>query len=139
VASFAFLSDEWIAAAREVRAEYAGRLPQSSFSIAMNLVVTELPFGEGRLLAHLDTSGGTPDIELGHLDKPEVTVTTDYATVKMILVEADAQGAMAAFLSGKIKVDGDITKLLQLQSVGLTGSDDPLHEELAERLQAITT
>jgi hypothetical protein len=138
VASFAFLSDEWIAAARALHAEYAGRLPAAPFAVAMNLVVTDIPFGSGRVLAHLDTSSGFPEVDLGHLDKPDLTVTTDYATVRMILVEGDAQGAMTAFLTGKIKVDGDIAKLLQLQSTGLTGADDPLREELGRRLQEIT-
>ena len=138
VTSYAFLSDDWIAAARELRAEYAHRLPATPFTISMNLVVTELPFGSGRLLAHLDTAGGTPEVELGHLDKPDLTITTDYHTVRIILVDADPQGAMSAFLSGRIKVDGDIAKLLQLQSTGLAGSDDPVALELAQRLQAIT-
>jgi hypothetical protein len=138
VTSYAFLSDEWIAAARALRAEYLHRLPPTPFSITMNLVVTDLPFGSGRLLAHLDTSGGIPEVELDHLDKPDLTITTDYHTVRVILIDADPQGAMSAFLSGRIKVDGDIAKLLQLQSTGLAGSDDPVAAELAERLQAIT-
>lgn len=138
VASFLFLSDEWIEAARALHTEYTGRLPAAPFSIAMNLVVTDIPFGSGRVLAHLDTSSGAPEVDLGHLDRPDLTVTTDYTTVRMILVEADAQGAMSAFLTGKIKVDGDIAKLLQLQSTGLTGADDPIREELARRIQEIT-
>jgi hypothetical protein len=138
VASFPFLSDEWIEAARELRVEYASRLPKTPFAVAMNLVITDLPFGSGRMLAHLDTSEGTPEVDLGHLEKPDLTVTTDYQTIRVILVEGDAQGAMAAFLSGRIRVDGDITKLLQLQATGLTGSDDPVSEELAQRLKAIT-
>jgi putative sterol carrier protein len=45
---------------------------------------------------------------------------------------------MQAFLGGKIKVDGDITKMMALQSAGAGGATDPGAIELAKRLQAIT-
>lgn len=135
---FAFLSDDWVAAARKLRAEYEGKVPPAAVVVRMNQVITEVPFGEGKVLSHLDTSSGEPELDLGHLDAPDLTVTTDYATARAILIEGDAQAAMSAFLSGKIKVDGDITKLLALQQSGGLGVADPTAVELARRLQEMT-
>lgn len=126
--AYPFLSDEWIEAARALRAEYD--LPPPPVPVTMNLVVTDVPFGAGRLLGYLDTTNGGLDIELGHLERPDVTVTTDYETTRLIIVDGDMQAAMAAFLGGKIKVDGDITKMLQFQA--------PLPPEMGERLRALT-
>jgi putative sterol carrier protein len=41
---------------------------------------------------------------------------------------------MQAFMSGKIKVDGDIAKLLALQSI----TPDPTAAEIASRILAMT-
>ena len=66
----------------------------------MNLVLTESPFGDGTLDAHLDTSSGELVVDTGHLESPDLTVTVDYETAKAILVDGDAQAAMQAFMSG---------------------------------------
>ena len=47
-------------------------------------------------------------------------------------------GAMTAFLTGKIKVDGDITKLIALQSAGASAATNSAAREMAGRLQAMT-
>ena len=134
-----FLSDEWEAEARAIRAEYEDRVPALPLSIRMNLNVTEVPFGDGLAQARLDTSAGGIDLELGHLDAPDVTLTLDYATARNILVGGDPQAVLVAFLGGRIKVDGDITKLLELQTSGaLSGGADPLAAEVYERIRAIT-
>ena len=141
-----FLSDEWEAEARAIRAEYEDRVPAVPLSIRMNLNVTEVPFGDGLAQARLDTSAGGIDLELGHLDAPDVTLTLDYATDTVVhngttyaLVGGDPQSVLAAFLGGRIKVDGDITKLLELQTSGaLSGGADPLAAEVYERIRAIT-
>ncbi len=137
-ARFAFLSDDWITEARRLREEYRDKVPPAPLAIRMNLIITDVPFGGGRILAHLDTSAGEPDLDVGHLDGPDLTVTTEYTTAKAILIEADSQAAMAAFLGGRIKVDGDITKLLALESTGVIGVDDPTAVEMARRLQMMT-
>jgi hypothetical protein len=138
VAKYAFLSDEWVAEARKIRAEYTGALPPSPVAVRMNQVVKGVPFGDGVLHAHLDTSSGDIDLETGHLDSPDLTVTVDYDTARAILVDGDAQAAMQAFLAGRIKVDGDITKLLTLQSSGAVGAVDPGAVEMAMRIREMT-
>jgi len=138
VAQYQFLSDEWLEEARKIRAEYHDRTPQIPVSVRMNQVIQDVPFGDGVIHAHVDTSSGDLEMEMGHLESPDLTVTLSYYTAKAILVDGDAQAAMQAFLGGRIRVDGDITKMLALQTVSAGGAADPAALELAKRLQDIT-
>jgi SCP-2 sterol transfer family len=138
VKQYPFLSDEWVAEARRIRAEFKGRAPEIPVSVRMNQIIRDVPFGGGMVGAHVDTSSGELEMETGHLESPDLTITIGYDTAKAILIDGNAQAAMQAFLGGKIKVDGDITKLLALQSAGLGGNTDPAAIEMAKRLQAMT-
>ncbi len=86
----------------------------------------------------MDTSSGRLDLDVAHLDDPDLTLTVDSETARAILIDGDPQVAMTAFMGGRIKVDGDITKLLALQSAGIVGGADPLGSEIAARINAIT-
>ena len=55
---YPFLSDEWLNEARTIRAEYQGKTPPVPHVVRMNLVVTQVPFSDEDILAHLDTSSG---------------------------------------------------------------------------------
>ena len=114
--AYPFLSDEWIAEARKIRAEFAAdpdhQAPAAPAPVRMNQVITEVPFGGGRLDAHLDTSSGTLEMETGHLEDPDVTVTLDYATAKSIFVDGTMEAGMKAFMDGKVRVQGDMAKLI---------------------------
>jgi putative sterol carrier protein len=138
VSQYPFLSDEWVAESRRIREEYKDQIPEIAVSVRMNQVVNEVPFGDGVIHAHVDTSSGGLEIEPGHLESPDLTVTLSYATAKSILVDGDTQAAMNAFLGGRIKVDGDITKMLALQTVGASSASDPRAVEMVKRIQAMT-
>jgi putative sterol carrier protein len=135
VATYPFLSDEWMDAARQLREEYRGRTSPTAHKIKMNQVITDVPFGEGAIHAHMDTSSGELEMELGHLDDAELTVTLDYATARAIFVDQNPQAGMQAFMAGKIKVQGDMTKLMAMQQ----SAPDPAAMELAGRIKAITS
>jgi putative sterol carrier protein len=128
--AYQFLSDEWIEAARKLREE-AGAPATSPQPVKMNLVITDVPFGSGSVDAHLDTTSGQVDLDTGHLDSPDVTATLDYETAKAILVDGNPQAAMQAFMAGKIKLQGDMTKAMAMQS-------GPVNTELAKKIQEIT-
>jgi hypothetical protein len=131
---YAFLSPEWIEAARALQSEHAASLEPPALPVRMNLVVEDVPFGEPTLDAHLDTSSGTVELDLGHLGAADVKVSLDYPTAKKIIVDGDGQAAMQAFMGGKIRVEGDITKLLAFQATPVSGSSI----EAAEQIRAIT-
>lgn len=136
MATHPFLSEDWIRAARTINDEYRGRTSPVEQSVRMNLVVTDVPFGAGSLDAHVDTSSGEMEIDTGHLPQVEITLTIDYPTARAILVEQDAPAAMSAFMGGRIKIEGDMSKLLVLQ--GQLGTPDPVALEVAGRIRAIT-
>lgn len=116
MASYPFLSREWIEAARALREEFADQTPSSPVEARVNVVVTEIPHGDDDELAgHIDTTSGETIIEYGHLENPELTVTIDYVTARAAFVTRDQQQVMQAFLTGRILVEGDATKLLALQ------------------------
>lgn len=134
--AFSFLSDEWIDEARRIRAEYHDREPGSPSPLRVNVVVTDVPWDPGRVEGYVDTSAGVVDLEVGRLERPDVTVTLEHTTARSLLVDADMQAAMAAFLGGRIRVDGDITKLIALQAD--PGALDPVVGEVIARLRSIT-
>lgn len=131
---YPFLSDEWLDAAKKIREENAGAAAAPAHAVRMNQVITEVPFGDGTINAHMDTSSGEVSMDVGHLDDPDLTVTLDYATAKAILVDGNPQAGMQAFMAGKIKVQGDMTKLMAMQQ----GTPDPAAAEIAAKIQEIT-
>lgn len=136
MATYAFLSDEWIAETRKLREEFRAKGTQPAAPpLRINLVVNDVPFGNGSLQAHLDTTGGEPEIELGHLPNPEATVTVDYATAKSVFVDGNMGSAMEAMQLGRIQIAGDMMKLMSL--AGLNA--DPAGIELAKAIRAITS
>jgi len=134
MATYLFLSDEWLDEARAIRAEYEGRGGGIEHAVRVNLVVVEVPFGEGSVHAHADTSTGELVIDVGHLDPADLRVTIGYDIARSLLVEGNPQAGLQAFMQGKIKVEGDIAKLMALQTV----SPDPTAAEIASRIQAMT-
>ena len=133
-----FLSDEWIEAARAIRAEYEGRLPPPPLPVRANVIVTKVPHGTGRLEGHVDTTGGQMAIEHGHLTSPDLTVTVDYTTALAAFVTQDVQALLQSFLTGKILVDGDVSKLLALQSPPRDPRAAALASEVGQRIRDIT-
>jgi putative sterol carrier protein len=127
---YKFLSDEWVTEAKKLRDELdaPAAAPQP---VKMNLVITDVPFGDGSVDAHMDTTSGELVLDLGHLDGPDVTATLDYDTAKAMMVDANPQAAMQAFMAGKIKLQGDMTKAMAMQS-------GPPNPELTKRIQEIT-
>jgi len=134
MATFLFLSDDWLDEARSIRAEYEGLGGSIEHSVRMNLVVIEVPFGDGSVHAHVDTSSGELVLDVGHIDPVDLKVTIGYDIARALLVEGNPQAGLQAFMQGKIKVEGDIAKLMALQSA----SPDPSAAEMAARIQAIT-
>ena len=131
---YAFLSDDWLAEAKKIREEYSGKTGPIAHSVRMNQVITDVPFGSGTIDAHMDTSGGELQMELGHLENADLKVTLDYVTAKAILVEGNPQAGMQAFMAGKIKVEGDMSKLMAMQAQ----APDPTAAEVAQRVKDMT-
>lgn len=131
---YQFLTDEWVAEAKRIRESIEGDVPAPAHEVKMNLVITGVPFGEGTLQAHMDTSDGEMRMDLHHVEDPQLTVTVDYDTAKAIFVDGNPQAGMQAFMAGKVKVEGDMTKLMAMQ----TASPDPAAAKVSEAIKEMT-
>jgi putative sterol carrier protein len=129
-----FLSADWVAAAKKLREDFEGEVAPPAHTIKMNLVITDAPFQEDPVDAHMDTSSGELEMDLGHLDEPELTVTVDWATAKAIFVDQNPQAGMQAFMAGKVKVQGDMTKLMAMQQA----PPNDVQRQISERIKEIT-
>lgn len=134
MSTYPFLSDEWITEARKIREEHEGQGGGIPHKMKMNLVITEVPFGAGAIDAHMDSTDGSLKLELGHVEPADLKVSLDYPTAKAILVEGNPQAGMQAFMAGRIKVEGDMAKLMALQTL----PPDETAQQVAKRLRDIT-
>lgn len=124
-----FLSDEWFAIVERLVEEH-GADAGANANVLVNLTVTDTPFGEERHM-HMGTRDGVGRWGIGHADGADVTLTTDYATAKDVFVSGNPQAGMQAFMAGKVKVQGDMAKLMASQ----TGGGNPA---LQQAIQGIT-
>jgi hypothetical protein len=136
VPKYPFLSDEWLVEARKIREEYKGKVPAMAHMVKMNQVITDVPFGPGTIDLHMDTTSGQIEMDTGHIEGADLKVTLDYPTAKAILVDGNPQAGMQAFMAGRIKVEGDMTKLMAFQAAAAT--PDPVAAEVAKRIQDVT-
>jgi hypothetical protein len=111
---YAFLSDEWFTEVRRIQQEHADAVPPD-IDVKMNLRVTDTPFGTDRVM-HMVTNAGRADWGEGHLPDADITLTLGYDTAKGMFVDGDPSAAMEAFMAGRIVVQGDLTRLMQLQA-----------------------
>ena len=124
-----FLSDEWFTNVAALMAEHGADAP-STQSMMLNMVVTDTPWGEREM--HMGSVEGKAEMGPGHADGADVTLTTDYATAKDVFVSGNQQAGMQAFMSGKVKVQGDMTKLMMSQQGGGPGGNQALTDAIQE-------
>lgn len=123
-----FLSDDWFAQIQSLT-EQAGELnlPPSLADVVMNVQVedaaqsTQLQFARGSLAR-------------GHHDDATTTVVLDKATLLSLLQNFDLNQAMEAFMAGKIRVQGDMSQLMALQ----TAKPSDEQRQLFKNIKAIT-
>ncbi len=106
-----FLSDEWFAKVEQLTADMGDiEIPAALKDLTLNLTVAT-PDGEKQV----NMSGG--QFGRGHKAGAPVTVSLPGDVAKKIFVDADQQAGMQAFMSGQMRVEGDVTKLMVLQTV----------------------
>jgi len=136
--SHPFLSPAWMEAAKAIREKYADQATKVVTVIRMNQVITDVPDSvhlEATIRTYLDTSSVSAELELGELETPDLTITTDYETARKLFVEQDQAAGMQAFMSGKIKVQGDMMKMMALQTAM---PQDEIAKTIAQEIKDIT-
>jgi hypothetical protein len=124
-----FLSESWFSEVEKIRAEVGEvPVPEAIKNIKLNVVVTEHPEGEKQL--HL--SGG--DFQQGLLDDASTKLIMPFP-VAVAVFKGDQAAGIQAFMSGEVKVEGDMSVLMQIQSAGPPSQEG---EVLRKRIREMT-
>ena len=130
MAKHEFLSDEWLTTVSKLVEEHGADAPPQA-NVMVNLVITGTPFGDERQM-HMGARDGKGEWGVGHTDDADVTLTTDYATAKQVFVSGDPNAGMQAFMQGKVRVQGDMAKLMASQQGGGNNELTTAIQELTE-------
>ena len=124
-----YLTQEWLDEARKL-AESQPERPGAS--VRMQYVVTGAPGGSDIKYYWVLENGKLLESKLGELPDAEVTLTQTYDdSVKVQQGELDAN---TAFMQGRVKVTGNMAKLMSL----LPLTNAPEYKQLQQQTQEIT-
>lgn len=109
-----FLSTEWARSATGLlTGDNAFASTIRGMKVAMQFEVSDTP-PDANSAYYLKVADGQAAIEIGTLDKPDVSVSTDYETAAAI--SKGDLNIQTAFFSGKLKVSGNLAKLMMHQT-----------------------
>jgi hypothetical protein len=125
---YEFLSKEWFAKVDELIAQAGDlKIPPEMKAVAVDITVK--------------SAGGDKPIHLkdglfgpGHIGA-DTKLTLSEELARKIFIEADAAAGVQAFLSGEMQVEGDMAKLVAMQTVEPSAPQKALTKQIA----AITT
>jgi len=125
-----FLSKSWFSEVEKLRAE-AGDIPvpDAVKNIKLNIVVTGHPEGEKQM--HMEAG----EFKEGLLDDAPTKLILPFPIAVKTFIEGDQQAGMQAFMSGQIKVEGDMAVMMQMQG---GGPPSPQAQALQDRIKEIT-
>lgn len=105
-----FLSEDWATEVTETL--QAHEQFKASADMSVQFVVSDAP--EGEVKFYLDATGDDPVQALGDLENADVTITSNYETTSAIF--SGELNTQMAFMTGKIKVNGNMAKLMTQQA-----------------------
>ena len=124
-----FLSDGWFAEAEKIQAEINPPVPPAIKDLKINMQVTGAPNGDvsfrmdnGRMLK-------------GHAADAPTKLVVPFDVAKAMLVDQNQQAAMNAFMSGQIRVEGDMANLMQMQ---MAGPPSPEAQKVSQLIKEMT-
>lgn len=123
---FEFLSDPWFDAAEKLIQEHKPEVPPAN--LVMNLEVAD---GDKTVKFFMGAKNGDVLFGKGTTEGADLTMSTDVDTARSVFISGDQQAGMQAFMAGKVRVQGDMTKLMMQGGGGANA-------ELTAALQGIT-
>ena len=109
-----FLSEEWAnEMTKALNDSDEFKSAASNQQAKLQQVITDPPEGEGKYYFVLDN--GSAEVSLGELADAEATISQNYDTA--VAIAKTELNAQQAFMQGKLKISGNMMKLMQLQGV----------------------
>ncbi|HVM05209.1 MAG TPA: SCP2 sterol-binding domain-containing protein [Acidimicrobiales bacterium] len=124
-----FLTQEWHDESRRMA---EGQPERPGASARMQYVVTGAPGGEDVRYYWVLENGKLLESALGELEDSEITLTQSWTDA--VAIQKGELDPSAAFMQGRIKVTGNMAKLMSL--LPITGS--PEYKALQEEIRQIT-
>ena len=126
----AFLTDDWFATVDKLTAAAGDlNLPPALANLAINLVVSDAA-------GNSDLSLDAGKIQKGLSSNAKTTLNMDGETLRKVFLEFDMAAAMQAFMTGKIKVQGDMSQLMALQTAKPSQEQKNLFKKVLENTTA---
>lgn len=123
---YEFLSDEWFAKVDELVAAAGDlQIPEAMKAVEVNVTVAG-PRGE----THLFMKDGL--FTRGHQAGVATRLTLSAEIARRIFVDGDAAAGVQAFLAGEIKVEGDLAKVVAMQTTQPSEPQKRLTRQIAE-------
>ncbi|MBT8215782.1 MAG: hypothetical protein HKN74_07350 [Acidimicrobiia bacterium] len=111
--SVKFLSDEWLAAVNDALAgDDAYQSATATTDLSLQFVVADAP--EGDVEYHATMANGTTTYAAGPNESADATIRSNYDTA--VAISKGDLNTQAAFISGKLKVEGNLAKIMMNQS-----------------------
>ncbi len=108
-----FLSDEWMQGLEEtINAHEGFSTTIATVELALQFVVTGTP--EGDVNYSINIANGNAAIAGGDLEGAHATITNDYETA--VAISKGELNTQMAFMTGKLKVGGDMAKIMMNQA-----------------------
>jgi len=124
-----FLSDGWFTQAEKIQADVNPPVPAAVQGLKINMQVTGGPSGD--VAFRLDNGR----MVKGHASDAPTKLVIPFAVAKAMLVDNNQQAAMQAFMSGQIRVEGDMAKLMQMQ---MAGAPSPEAQKVSQMIKEMT-
>ncbi|MDQ3335751.1 MAG: SCP-2 sterol transfer family protein [Myxococcota bacterium] len=120
-----FLSNEWFAKVDELIAKAGDlKIPAEMKAVEVNITVKS---AAGDKQIFLKDGLFSP----GHQPTATTKLTLSEALARKIFIEADAAAGVQAFLAGEMQVEGDIAKLVAMQTVEPSDPQKKLTKDIA--------
>jgi len=121
-----FLTEEWFAQAESVKSQMNDfQVPDELAALDINVTATG---DDGEV--HCRMSGGV--FQPGHSDGAPATLILPKALAYSIFIENDQAAGMQGFMSGELRVEGDMTTIMSLQNVSPTQSQKDYQAKIQE-------
>ncbi len=130
MSKLAFLSEDWFDKVIELKNEMGDiEIPDTIKNLVLNITVTG-----GDKEVNMCMNAG--NIEKGHVDGAATTMTLPKDLALRLFIENDRAAAMQGFMAGQIKIQGDMSKMMAMQSVQPTEDQESLRQKIVDMTNA---